>query len=80
MPVSRSRRAFDADVPIGPDRRLCRPPDCADLDTACVSQREIPTRDIGTILSGCPGSVLPVGAIPRAGLLAATRSSATVLE
>jgi hypothetical protein len=37
------------------DRRLCRPPDWADPDTACVVQREIPTRDIGTILFGCPG-------------------------
>jgi hypothetical protein len=34
------------------DRRLCRPSDCADLHTACVALLEIPTRDIGTILSG----------------------------
>jgi hypothetical protein len=50
------------------DRRLCRPPDCADLDTACVAQREIPSRDIGTILCGCPAARLRLGAIAHAGL------------
>ena len=45
------------------DRRLCRPGDCADLDTTRVAQRKIPTRDIGTILFGCLAALLRLGAI-----------------
>jgi hypothetical protein len=50
------------------DRRLCRPPDCADLDTACLAHQEIPTRDIGTFLFGCLAALLRLGAIAGAGL------------
>jgi hypothetical protein len=50
------------------ERRLCRLPDCADLDTACVAQQEIPTRDIGTILFESLAALLRLGAIAGAGL------------
>ena len=46
----------------------CGIADCADLDTACVAQREIPTGDIGTILFGCLAALLRLGAIAGAGL------------
>jgi hypothetical protein len=39
--------------------------DSGDLDTACVAQREIPNRDLGTILLGCRA------AFPRLGAAAA---------
>jgi hypothetical protein len=47
---------------------LCRSSDCADLDTARVAQREIPTRNMVTILFGCLDALLRLGAIARAGL------------
>ena len=64
------------------DRRLCRPPDWADLDTACVVQREIPTRDIGTILFGCLDAMhfCASAPLPAQDLHTATRSSAPGLE
>jgi hypothetical protein len=55
-------------VPTSAQRRLCRPSDCADFDTACGALWEIPTRDIGTILSGYAAALLRLGAIARAGL------------
>jgi len=62
------------------DRRLCRSPDCADLDTTCVAQREIPTGDIGAILSGCPAALLRLGAIAGRICVLLPRSSAPRLE
>jgi hypothetical protein len=55
-------------------RRLCRAPDCADLDALSAAQQMILTRDIGTIPSSWHDARLRLDPIARIGRsLASTR-------